>query len=64
VALCGAAGDPQGLDRQAARLRAAGALVTRASAHAARLALAAVGLGRTTGPASPTPSGADPGAGP
>jgi FdrA protein len=64
VALCGAAGDPQGLDRQAARLRAAGALVTRASAHAARLALAAAGLGRATGPASPTPSGADPGAGP
>jgi FdrA protein len=64
VALCGAAGDPQGLDRQAARLRTAGALVTRSSAHAARLALAAAGLGRATGPASPTPSGADPGAGP
>jgi FdrA protein len=46
VALCGAAGDPQGLDRQAAVLRAAGALVTRSSAHAARLALTAAGLGR------------------
>jgi len=61
VALCGAAGDPQGLDRQAAVLRAAGAVVTRASAHAARLALAAAGLGREAGPAAGTP--ADPGAG-
>ena len=50
VALCGAAGDPQGLDRQAALLRAAGALVTRSSAHAARLALAAAGLGHGAGP--------------
>jgi FdrA protein len=48
VTLCGAAGDPQGLDRQAAVLRAAGALVTRSAAHAARLALAA-GLGAGTG---------------
>jgi FdrA protein len=45
VSLCGAAGDPQGLDRQAAALRQAGALVTRSSAQAARLALAAGGLG-------------------
>jgi FdrA protein len=44
VSLCGAAGDPQGLDGQAAALRAAGALVTRSAAQAARLALAAVGL--------------------
>jgi FdrA protein len=43
VSLCGAAGDPQGLDGQAATLRAAGALVTRSSAQAARLALAAAG---------------------
>jgi len=53
VALCGAAADPQGLDRQAAVLRAAGALVTRSAAHAARLALAAAGLGREAGVASP-----------
>ena len=45
VSLCGADGDPQGLDGQAAALRAAGALVTRSSAQAARLALAAAGLG-------------------
>jgi FdrA protein len=45
VSLCGATGDPQGLDGQAAALRAAGALVTRSSAAAARLALAAAGLG-------------------
>ena len=43
VSLCGAAGDPQGLDGQAATLREAGALVTRSSAQAARLALAAAG---------------------
>jgi FdrA protein len=43
VSLCGAAGDPQGLDGQAAALRAAGALITRSSAQAARLALAAAG---------------------
>src|SRR5215204_1930025 len=48
VSLCGAAGDPQGLDGQAATLRAAGALVTRSSAEAARLALAAAGLDRAT----------------
>jgi FdrA protein len=46
VSLCGAAGDPQDLDGQAAALRAAGALVTRSSAQAARLALAAAGLDR------------------
>jgi FdrA protein len=45
VSLCGAAGDPQGLEGQAAALRAAGALVTRSSARAARLALAAAGVG-------------------
>jgi FdrA protein len=41
VALCGAAGDPQGLDGQRAALEAAGAVVTRSNAHAARLALEA-----------------------
>jgi FdrA protein len=49
VSLCGAAGDPQGLDGQAATLGAAGALVTRSSAQAARLALAAAGLGKQPG---------------
>jgi FdrA protein len=49
VSLCGAAGDPQGLAGQAAALRAAGALVTRSSAHAARAALAAAGFGEETG---------------
>jgi FdrA protein len=54
VSLCGAAGDPQGLDGQAAALRAAGALVSRSSAGAARLALAAAGLGRAAArPAAP-----------
>jgi FdrA protein len=38
VALCGAAGDPQGLDRQRHGLEQAGAVVTRSNAHAARLA--------------------------
>ena len=38
VALCGAAGDPQGLDAQRAQLEEAGAVVTRSNAHAARLA--------------------------
>jgi FdrA protein len=65
VALCGAAGDPQGLDRQAAVLRAAGALVTRSAAHAARLALAAAGLGREAGAAAPAAGeGPAPGADP
>ena len=53
VSLCGAAGDPQGLDGQAATLRAAGALVTRSSAQAARLALAAAGLGAPIPPGGP-----------
>ena len=43
VALCGAAGDPQGLDGQRERLEAAGAVVTRSNAHAARLAKEASG---------------------
>jgi hypothetical protein len=55
VALCGAAGDPQGLDGQAAALRAAGALVTRSSAQAARLALAATGRGVAQGGPGPAP---------
>jgi FdrA protein len=55
VSLCGAAGDPQGLDEQAAALRAAGALVTRSAAQAARLALAAAGLGRP----QPVPPGGE-----
>jgi hypothetical protein len=54
VSLCGAAGDPQGLDAQAAALGAAGALVTRSSAQAARLALAAAGLDRAA--AGPAPA--------
>jgi FdrA protein len=56
VSLCGAAGDPQGLDAQAATLRAAGAQVTRSSAQAARLALVAAGLG----PAGAAPPAAPP----
>jgi FdrA protein len=43
VALCGAAGDPQGLDEQRAQLEQAGAVVTRSNAHAARLAKEAAG---------------------
>ena len=43
VALCGAAADPQGLDEQRAQLEAAGAVVTRSNAHAARLAREAAG---------------------
>ena len=54
VSLCGAAGDPQGLDGQAATLREAGALVTRSSAQAARLALAAAGRTGVAGPATAT----------
>jgi FdrA protein len=60
VSLCGAAGDPQGLDGQAATLRAAGALVTRSSAEAARLALAAAGhtgTGTATAQRKPLPGG-------
>ena len=56
VSLCGAAGDPQGLDGQAAALRAAGALVTRSSAQAARLALAAAGLDRAAARPAPVPA--------
>jgi FdrA protein len=41
VALCGAAGDPQDLEAQRARLEAAGATVTRSNARAARLAVEA-----------------------
>jgi FdrA protein len=64
VSLCGAAGDPQGLDGQAATLRAAGALVTRSSAQAARLALAAAGHADKArasggGPRRPLPGGLD-----
>ena len=44
VSLCGTAGDPQGLEAQAAALHKAGALVTRSSAQAARRALATAGL--------------------
>ena len=43
VALCGAAGDPQGLDGQRERLEAADAVVTRSNAVAARLAKEASG---------------------
>ena len=43
VALVGAAGDPQGLDAQRARLEAAGALVVRGNARAAALAREASG---------------------
>ena len=43
VALCGAAGDPQGLDAQRERLEAAGAAVVRSNALAARLAKEASG---------------------
>jgi FdrA protein len=63
VSLCGAAGDPQGLDSQAATLRAAGALVTRSSAQAARLALTAAGptgvagTGTATQQRKPLPGG-------
>jgi FdrA protein len=45
VSLCGTARDPQGVDSQAERLHAAGAVVTRSNADAAELALAAAGLG-------------------
>jgi FdrA protein len=43
IALCGAAGDPQGLDAQRERLEAPGAVVTRGNALAARLAKEASG---------------------
>jgi FdrA protein len=44
IDLCGTAGDPQGLDGQAARLQEAGAVITRSAAQAARLALQATGV--------------------
>jgi FdrA protein len=43
VSLCGTASDPQGLERQAARLVEAGAFVTLANAEAARAAVAIAG---------------------
>ena len=46
VSLCGAERDPQGLNRQAERLVAAGASVARSNAEAARIALRAAGIGR------------------
>jgi FdrA protein len=49
IALCGAEGDPQGLERQRARLVEAGAAVTRSNAHAARLALQAAGVREVSG---------------
>lgn len=42
VALCGSARDPQGTEEQVAALRAAGAVVSRNAAHAARVVRAAV----------------------
>jgi FdrA protein len=45
VSLCGAAGDPQGLAAQRARLEAAGAAVRARNVDAARLA-ASLALGR------------------
>ncbi|MGH2655426.1 MAG: hypothetical protein ACRDIZ_01780 [Actinomycetota bacterium] len=42
VALCGTEGDPQGYEPQRRRLEAAGAIVTRSAARAARVALQAV----------------------
>jgi FdrA protein len=62
VSLCGADADPQGLDGQAAALRGAGALVTRSTAEAARLAVAAAGHGRAApGPTPPRRRGPLPG---
>jgi len=43
ASVCGAEGDPQGLDGQEATLRAAGALLTPSNAQAARLAARIVG---------------------
>jgi FdrA protein len=48
VALCGTRNDPQDLAAQRARLEQAGAIVARSNAHAARLALAAVGASAVT----------------
>jgi CoA-ligase len=63
VSLCGAAADPQGLDAQAATLRAAGAQVTRSSAQAARLSLVTAGLDRAAARPGPGPGGPDAGPG-
>src|SRR4030095_7317702 len=60
VSLCGAAGDPQGLDGQAAALRAAGALVTPSSPRAARPAPAP----RALPPRGPRPGARPPAPGP
>jgi FdrA protein len=43
VSLCGTKNDPQDLAAQRAALEQAGAIVARSNAHAARLAVAAVG---------------------
>ena len=43
IAVCGAAADPQDTEAQVAAFRRSGATVTRGVAHAARLALSAVG---------------------
>ncbi|MGH8869130.1 MAG: DUF1116 domain-containing protein, partial [Actinomycetes bacterium] len=48
VSLCGTAGDPQGLERQAEALAAAGASVFLSNAAAARAAVALVGDGTDT----------------
>lgn len=44
VSVCGTRADPQGLDGQRERLRAAGAVVTGSAAGAARMALRAAGM--------------------
>jgi FdrA protein len=49
VSLCGVENDPQGLSRQRAQLEAAGAEVTRSNAEAARISLAAAGIGAVGG---------------
>jgi FdrA protein len=48
ASVCGAAGDPQGLERQEAALTAAGVLLAPSNAGAARLAAALVGAGPRT----------------
>jgi FdrA protein len=52
VSLCGAAGDPQGRDRQAKALTEAGASVHLSNAHAARKAVELVGAAGGNGGAS------------
>jgi FdrA protein len=49
LALCGAEGDRQGLERQRGRLVEAGAAVTRSNAHAARVALQAAAVQEVSG---------------